>query len=463
MTHINAMKRLSLVLAALVAWGLPAASTSSAQAPANHVVIISLDGFPARALDDPYLPVPTLRRLAARGAIAKGMQPVNPTVTWANHTSMVTGVTPAKHGVIFNGLLVRESGVPPRVEPWRDKAEMVHARTLYDAAHEARLTTAQVDWVAIWNAPTITWEFRERPVATDAIPREMVQAGLISEADVASFGTKNIVWRDEMWTTAAAFILRQHRPNLMLFHLLNLDSTHHRYGPGTPAGMTTMAHLDAQVTKIVGAVEEAGLTDKTTFFVVSDHGFKTVKRQIRPNAAFRKAGLLAVADGRITTAQAYSVPEGGSALVYVTVPDPAGDVLTRVKRALVGIEGVDRVVEPADFSRYGLPLPAESDQMGALFLTAKDGYAFVAAADEPVVVDAPAASLGSHGYVATDPDLQAIFIASGRGIRPGITLDTVNNIDIAPTAARLLDLELKDVQGRLLNEILIQDPTRIPR
>ena len=65
--------------------------------------------------------MPTLRRLAARGAVAEGMRPVNPTVTWPNHTSMITGVTPAKHGVMFNGLLVREPGVPPRVEPWRDK------------------------------------------------------------------------------------------------------------------------------------------------------------------------------------------------------------------------------------------------------------------------------------------------------------------------------------------------------
>ena len=89
--------------------------------------------------------------LAARGAVAKGMRSVNPTVTWPNHTSIVTGVTPAKHGVLFNGMLIRDPGVPPRVEPWRDKKEMVRAPTLYDVAHEAGMTTAQVDCVAILN------------------------------------------------------------------------------------------------------------------------------------------------------------------------------------------------------------------------------------------------------------------------------------------------------------------------
>lgn len=427
---------------------------SAQSAAGNHVVIISLDGFTARALGDPYLPLPTLRRLIAQGAVAAAMRPVDPTVTWANHTSMITGVPPLKHGVIFNGLLVRERGVPPRVEPWRDKAEMVRVRTLYDAAHDAGMTTAQVDWVAIWNAPTVTWEFREKPDAGEAIPREMIQAGLVSEADVAAFSSKNIVWRDEVWTAAAAHIIRQHRPNLMMFHLLNLDSTQHRYGPDTPAAMTTMTHLDAQVAKIVGAVEDAGLTERTTFVIVSDHGFKTVKRQIRLNAAFEKAGLLKVQDGKVVSADAYAVPEGGSALVYVTVPDASGDVLKRARQAFAGVEGIDRVVEPSEYARFGLPLPSDNNQMGALMVLGKPGYAFTADVGGDVVIDAPAASLGSHGYVATDPELQAIFIASGRGVKPGTTLDRVDNLDIAPTVARLLGLQLPGMQGRVLTEIL---------
>ena len=424
------------------------------RASGNHVVVISLDGFGGWALDDPYLPVPTLRRLAREGVAAKGMRPVDPTVTWANHTSMVTGVTPSKHGVIFNGLLIREPGVPPRVEPWRDKKEMVRARTVYDAAYERGLTTAQVDWVAIQNPGTMTWEFAERPDPKGQISRELVKAGVISQSDLEAFHTKNILWRDEMWTAAAAHILRQHRPNLMLFHLLNLDSTQHTYGPRTPAAMTAMAHLDSQVAAIMKAVEDSGQSSRTTVFVVSDHGFKLVKRQIRPNAAFQKAGLLKVVDGKVTASDAYSYPEGGTALVYVTVPDPSGDVLKRVKAALTGIEGLEAVIEPADYARFGLPQPSDNSQMGALFLVAKEGYAFTAATGDAAVVDAPAGGLGSHGYVATDPDLRALFIAAGRGIRRGATLGTVSNLDLAPTIAQLLGVELKDVEGTVLTPVL---------
>src|SRR5258705_6567448 len=65
------------------------------------VVVISLDGFPAYALDDPRLPIPTLRKLAREGVAAASMRPVNPTVTWPNHTAIVTGVEPSEHQVLY--------------------------------------------------------------------------------------------------------------------------------------------------------------------------------------------------------------------------------------------------------------------------------------------------------------------------------------------------------------------------
>ena len=453
-THVRrllACAALSIAGIFTVGFASPAPQTPGA---ARHVVLISLDGLPSWALDDPYLPVPTLRRLAARGAIAKGMRPVNPTVTWPNHTTLITGVTPAKHGVLFNGLLKRDPGVPPRVEPWLPRDEMVRVKTLYDLVHARGMTTAQVDWVAIMAAPTVTWEFPERPSPDGATAQELVKAGVLSQAELETFATRNIVWRDHIWTEAAAHIITRHKPNLMMYHLLNLDSTQHRYGPRTPAAMTTMALLDTQVARIVSAVEQAGLTPNTTFVVVSDHGFRLVKRQIRLNAAFMKAGLLKVQDGKILQSDAYVVPEGGSAIVYLTVPDPTGELLARARKAITGVEGVDAIIEPADYARYGLPLPSVSDQMGVLFITPKDGYSFTAAVGEDVVIDAVEGSLGAHGYPATDPDLSALFIASGAGITPGSKLDVIANVDVAPTLAELLGLTLENVDGRVLREIL---------
>ena len=99
-------------------------------------------------------------------------------MTWPNHTTLVTGVDARKHGVLFNGLLMRDE-VPPKVEPWVEKEKWVRARTVYDAAHEAGLTTAQVDWVAIYNAKTITWQFPEKPDPDGPIEREMIAQGIV--------------------------------------------------------------------------------------------------------------------------------------------------------------------------------------------------------------------------------------------------------------------------------------------
>jgi len=386
------------------------------------------------------------------------MRPVNPTVTWPNHTSLVTGVTPAKHGVLFNGTLVRDAGVPPRIEPWRNKNDMVHVPTLYDVVHDRGMRTAQVDWVAILNAPSIDWEFPERPERPEtkrAIAGEMVKAGAISQKDVDSFGNQNIFWRDEVWTDAAIHIVRTHRPNLMLFHLLALDSIQHRYGPKTPAAMVAMARLDSQIGRLRKGIDDAGITANTTVFVVSDHGFKSVQKVVLPNVALRNAGLITVESEKITSTKAYVVSEGGSAFVYVTAPESGGDLSRRAREAISTLEGIDTIIDPAQYGPFGLPQPSAAPQVGALLLLAKNGYAFAAGATgEKTVVDATEGSLGTHGYASSDPDIQALFIASGRGIKPGVKLQTVDNVDLAPTAAHLLGVELKNVDGRVLTGIL---------
>jgi predicted AlkP superfamily pyrophosphatase or phosphodiesterase len=85
------------------------------------VVMISVDGLAAHYIDDPKAEMPTLRALASDGARADSMRASNPTVTWPNHTTLVTGVVPARHGVVGNNYFDRatqqtrsRSSSPPR-------------------------------------------------------------------------------------------------------------------------------------------------------------------------------------------------------------------------------------------------------------------------------------------------------------------------------------------------------------
>jgi len=185
------MSRRLLFAVLALASTLVAASAAPAQSiPAKDriVILITIDGFPAWIWKDPTLVMPNLRRLAQEGARAGAMTVSNPSIKWINHTTLVTGVNPRKHGVLFNGLLVRNGpSMPPVIDQWRDKAELVHVPTIYDAAFKAGLKTAQVDWVAILNSGTIHHEFLEIPKAGGAMERELVEAGVVTADDIRNF------------------------------------------------------------------------------------------------------------------------------------------------------------------------------------------------------------------------------------------------------------------------------------
>src|SRR5688572_20795813 len=129
--------------------------TGTARAADNHVVVIAIDGFPAYLLNDPAAPIPTIRKLAAQGAVAEGLRVSNPSVTWPNHTTIVTGVHPAKHSVLFNGVLTRgEPRRPVAVDPKRDQKDLIAVPTVYDMLHGKGLRTAAINWPCTRNAKT---------------------------------------------------------------------------------------------------------------------------------------------------------------------------------------------------------------------------------------------------------------------------------------------------------------------
>jgi predicted AlkP superfamily pyrophosphatase or phosphodiesterase len=321
------------------------------------VVVISLDGFPAYALEDPRLPIPTLRKLAREGTVAASMQPINPTVTWPNHTAMVTGVDASEHHVLFNGLLTHsEKGARPTIEPWRDKELMVHVPTIYDIAYLAGLTTAQVDCVAIYRAKTINWQFPELPDSNGAIERELIAAGMVTPEQLRTFEDSSQAWQDEIWTAAAEHILEKYKPNLLLFHLLTLDDTNHAYGPMSPASFTAMAFLDDRVKQIVDVLHRTGLRRRATVIIVSDHGSRTIKHKIHPNALLRERGFLSQGQGK-PNGDAWVVAEGGTAMVYATNSDHKVEVVSELRRAFASAEGVDRVYGVEELPKIGLPVP----------------------------------------------------------------------------------------------------------
>lgn len=449
------MTRLIPLLALLLS--LPTLSRAE-PAKDQHVILVSIDGFPAYLWHDPTLMVPNLRKLAAGGASAKALTVSNPSITWINHTTLVTGVEPRKHGVLFNGLLVRKDGVPPVIEQWADKSRMVFVPTLYDVAHQAGLTTAESDWVAITNPGTINWSFAELPKPDDAVVKEMIAAGVATEEEIGWMqmgpNRKGVPFLDSMWTRAAIHLFETHRPNLLLYHTLNTDYSHHMHGPRSGPGFTALELADRLLGDLIDAVDRSELREKTTIVVATDHGFKKVTKFVQPNVALKKAGLARGLGPTVSSCDAYVMAQGGMAFAYVTNPARRSELLPRLREMFSTMEGIAEVIDGEKGHELGMPTPDENTGMGDLILFASEGYAFrKEVTGEEVVV--PAVNYGgTHGYPASDPELDGIFIAHGPNIKPGTVVDRVSNLDVAPTLARIMGLTLPEVDGRAIEEIL---------
>jgi predicted AlkP superfamily pyrophosphatase or phosphodiesterase len=117
--------RALLFLSVLFAVGFGSCSKSDNKD--HHVILISIDGWAHQYFDDPKCHMPAVKALAAKGVRAKRMECSFPTVTWTNHTTLVTGVHPAKHGVLANEYFDRaeRKRVPLIPDPLFNKEEIV--------------------------------------------------------------------------------------------------------------------------------------------------------------------------------------------------------------------------------------------------------------------------------------------------------------------------------------------------
>ncbi len=424
----------------------------------HHVIIISIDGFAAYLFDDPKTPIPTLRKLAAEGVRATGMKVSSPAVTWPNHTTLVTGVSPEKHSVLYNGIMVREKNAEAHREQEHDKSELVRVPTLYDFLHEKKFTTAAINWPCTRNAKTLDDNFPDVPsMIRHSSPRliqELVDEKILNSTGDLGFALKNPVERDDVWNGAACLVLRERKPNLLLLHLLVTDVMQHKFGPQSAEGYEALGNADQHIKQLLETLNGAGLREETTIFILADHGFARVTKTLLPNVALRQAGLHKTSG--ISKSRVQIVSEGGIAMVYFNAPETREEDRKKTIELFRNHEGIDQVLEPKDFKKYGMPLPENNSQMGDLVLSAKDGYAFGSgSAGEESVLDTVKNKLspGSHGYLSDNPKMNALFIAWGRGIQKGKQIGVIENIDVAPTAAALLGEKFPQADGKVLREI----------
>ena len=369
MTRLRTSARATAALFIVTVVLLPGLVRGAAAADRGRaVVVISVDGLAAFYFDDPRAEMPTIRALGEEGARAARMKACAPTVTWPNHTTLITGVLAGKHGIVGNDYFDRTTRKPVIMigDPNFDKEQIVRVPTLYDLAKARGLSTAAIRWPATRGAKALDWTLPDvfsdellHQYTTPALMKECKKAGVWAESDVVKYGGREFrVASDDMCTRVFNFILRNHHPNLALLHLTHVDSVEHAKGPRTPEAYAAIKAADEQVRQVW---EEAkrDYPNGLTVMIVSDHGFSPVERLVLPNVPLRDAGLVEVKAGKAAGGAVHVLGQGGAAFIYVLDQSKRDAVIKQVEQIFSNTEGVATIVGP-DESQAARPGSAAS-------------------------------------------------------------------------------------------------------
>lgn len=422
----------------------------------HPVLMISIDGLRpdyVTKADMHGLKIPTLRRILAEGAHADGVVNVNPTVTYPNHTTLVTGVLPAEHGV-FNNEVFDPDG--KEHGGWYWYAQMVRVPTLWQAAKAAGLVTASVYWPVTVKASGIDYNipeyFRQR-TAPDRYLEEALSrpAGMLEELEqkAGPFAIRNsdVVFDETVARTTIALIESKH-PDLLTVHLVSLDHVEHEHGPFSPEANADLEKIDAMVGRIASAERKAH--PDSVIAVVSDHGFASVRHRVYLNSVLARDGFITLGGREKTTVvgwNAFAWAAGGSAMMILH--DKTDSVTQDKLQALFAKLSMD--------PRYGIAdiVPHEKAIQGGMspdvdfVVDFKPGYRMAVGFGSPELEDLTQDE-GTHGYMNSLEDMHSSFFIEGPGIAKGKDIGLIDMRQIAPTIAGVLGAKLNTVKAQPL-------------
>jgi predicted AlkP superfamily pyrophosphatase or phosphodiesterase len=357
-------------------------------------MVLSVDGLDWRYIRDADqlgLKIPNLRRVLAKSQYADGVIGVWPTVTWPSHTSIITGARPDQHGILNNG----RGPLDPALSYW--SANKLKVPTLWQCAGERGMTTAAVTWPVTMDAK-ITWNLPEVFVRRDG--------GSMDLDSVAKYSTPGLVdeitrtypsfpqqWVDDRTRALATIFLLQHKhPDLILTHLVDLDSEAHDQGPFTANANAILERTDTLVGDILKAMPK-----DYDFALVSDHGFERIDHIANMKVEAAAAGV----EGDIE-------PMGG---IVVTKDQAVAEWL----RGQSGKPGSDvgREIPHDELVRYA---PKLADAVAAF---EPADHVLLFSRDASGAAHSPPPEKGDHGFWPLRHDYRGVFLLSGPGIKPG--------------------------------------------
>lgn len=416
----------------------------------RYVIIVSIDGLRPEFYTDSTWGAVTLQHMMRNGTSAKGVISVYPSSTFPAHATMLTGVSPARHGVYYNEVF--DEGKESGKWYWYDSS--IKSPTLWQVAAKAGLTTAAVSWPVTAGAPVNyniphIWSTDRKIKEVDMIRKSSVPAGFLEEIEKNVTGTFNyrsfssdLTATDENAARIAAYILTTYKPDLLAVHFVCTDRFQHIEGRDGPKVRNAVLTADTAVRRIWDAVEKAGISDSTSIIITGDHGFVNVNTSISPNIWLVQNGLIQYEDTRVVWKAMF---HGSGPSTFLVLKDKHDTVtLKKVKRVLSSlpdsVRSMFRIVDKKQLRSVG----AAPDAAFAL-----DGNKDVTFYNNLYGKTFQSAVGGGHGSFPTLRQMHTGFIGYGYGFRKGSIVPQMRLQDVTPVVAKLLGISMGKVEGKV--------------
>ncbi|MDA0352782.1 MAG: alkaline phosphatase family protein [Chloroflexi bacterium] len=433
----------------------------------TQVIFFVFDGLQAE-LVTPEL-MPRLSAFTAEGVRLERHQPVFPTVTRVNASSIVTGCFPGTHGLPGNRSLIPEfhptntmNAMRPEFLELRERAgHVLLVPTLAEVLAEHSL-----EYVAIGIGST-GQSFVHLPNGDDASfgatihPEYALPLGL-SETLHARFGAwpasalPNAARIERMIDIGTEYVIAERDPAVALFWCSEPDGSQHGSPLNSPRVHAAVRAADAGFGRLLDFLEESGRAAETNVIVTCDHGHSTVDALVPMSELLAAAGFAGPgAPGGVVVAD-----NGGAVLLYV--PDHDAVVVDRLATYLMAQHWAGPILV-AD--RYGAVEGTHPTSLVGLYGARGPDLAVSFSWDDrknehgqPGYAYATGGKVGQGQHGSMSPrELRTFTAARGPAFHRGVSLTSVSgHPDLAPTVLRILGIDAPPhMDGRAIEEALV--------
>ena len=363
------------------------------------VILISIDGFRWDYLSK--TDTPNLDILVENGVISESLIPVFPSKTFPNHLSIVTGCYPENHGILSNNMYDQE---------W-DAEYYIGENS--DPVKDGRWYDAEPIWVTAEKQGKLTgtyfWPGSEAEINGTRPSYYGVYDGNISREYRVQ---KILEWID---------LPKQSRPVFMTLYFSDVDSWGHNIGPDAIGMNSIIKEIDESIGLLVSGLNKREILDNINIIITSDHGMAGLSRD-----------RVIFLDDYININDVRMVDWSPVAMIL-----PEDDSIVSTYSALY-----DAHPQMSVFKKEDVPARLHFNnhrRIPPIICIAADGWSI---SDRDYFDENPYSFTGgTHGYEPINKSMHGIFIASGPGLKEGLTIDSFSSIHIYEVIAHILDID----------------------